>query len=48
MSGQIYRSYLQSSGQAPDSVAGAKVWGEQLEAFNNEGREALQALGLLR
>jgi tripartite-type tricarboxylate transporter receptor subunit TctC len=48
MSGPLYKSYLQNTGQAPDSVAGRQVWGAQLEAFNNDGREALQALGLLR
>ncbi len=48
MSGPIYRSYLESSGQSPESVAGREAWGRQLEAFNENGREALQALGLLR
>jgi tripartite-type tricarboxylate transporter receptor subunit TctC len=48
MSGPIYKSYLQNTGQAPDSVAGRQVWGAQLAQFNSDGREALQALGLLR
>ena len=48
MSSQNFRDYLQNSGQSPDSVAGAAAWGAQLAAFNNDGREALQALGLLR
>jgi tripartite-type tricarboxylate transporter receptor subunit TctC len=48
MSGPIYKSYLENTGQAPDSVAGRQVWGAQLEAFSRDGREALQALGLLR
>lgn len=48
MSGPLYRAYLENTGQAPDSVAGRQVWGAQLEAFNNVGRETLQALGLLR
>ena len=48
MSGPIYQSYLQNTGQAPDSVAGREAWGAQLAAFNRDGREALTALGLLR
>lgn len=48
MSGPIYKSYLQNTGQAPDSVAGRQVWTAQLEAFHRDGREALTALGLLR
>ena len=48
MSGPIYKSYLENTGQAPDSVAGRAVWGAQLETFSKDGREALTALGLLR
>ncbi|WP_198375291.1 Bug family tripartite tricarboxylate transporter substrate binding protein [Neoroseomonas rubea] len=48
MSGPIYKSYLENTGQAPDSVAGREAWGAQLAQFNRDGREALQALGLLR
>lgn len=48
MSGPIYTTYLQNTGQAPDSVTGREAWGAQLAAFNNDGREALTALGLLR
>jgi tripartite-type tricarboxylate transporter receptor subunit TctC len=48
MSGPIYKNYLDNTGQAPDSVAGRQVWGEQLAQFNREGREALTELGLLR
>jgi putative tricarboxylic transport membrane protein len=48
MSSPIYKSYLENTGQAPDSVAGRQVWGAQLAEFNTDGREALQALGLLR
>ena len=48
MSGPIYRNYLENTGQAPDSVAGRQVWGAQLDGFHRDGREALQALGLLR
>jgi tripartite-type tricarboxylate transporter receptor subunit TctC len=48
MSGQIFRSYLDSSGQSRESVAGREIWQAQLARFNTEGREALQALGLLK
>ncbi|WP_137181582.1 tripartite tricarboxylate transporter substrate binding protein [Roseomonas sp. AR75] len=48
MSGPIYKSYLQNTGQAPDSVAGRQAWAAQLAEFHKDGREALQALGLLR
>jgi len=48
MSSPMYRSYLDNTGQAPDSVAGRDVWGPQLAAFHREGREALTALGLIR
>jgi putative tricarboxylic transport membrane protein len=48
MSGPIYKTYLENTGQAPDSVAGREVWGAQLAQFNQDGREALTALGMLR
>ncbi|MBR0650163.1 tripartite tricarboxylate transporter substrate binding protein [Roseomonas terrae] len=48
MSGQVYRTYLQNTGQMPESVTGREAWGAQLTQFNRDGREALQALGLLR
>ena len=48
MSGPIYKSYLENTGQAPDSVAGRQAWGAQLASFNSDGREALTALGLIR
>ncbi len=43
-----YKTYLENTGQAPDSVAGSGPWGAQLTGFFEEGREALTALGLLR
>jgi tripartite-type tricarboxylate transporter receptor subunit TctC len=46
MNGPLYRNYLETSGQARDSVAGRQVWQAQLDAFYAEGREALAALGL--
>jgi len=48
MSGQVFQSYLKSSGQASDSVAGREVWQAQLAEFNDQAREALTSLGLLR
>jgi tripartite-type tricarboxylate transporter receptor subunit TctC len=48
MSGPIFKSYLENTGQSPDSVVGRAAWGAQLQAFHESGREALQALGLLR
>jgi tripartite-type tricarboxylate transporter receptor subunit TctC len=48
MNGQIYRAYLASSGQSPDSVAGRGPWGAQLEEFARQGQETLAALGVMR
>ncbi len=48
MQGKLYASYIETSGQAPDSVVGRAAWQAQLDAFYNEGRESLQALGLLK
>jgi hypothetical protein len=48
MSGPIFKNYLENTGQSPDSVVGRAAWGAQLQAFHDSGREALQALGLLR
>lgn len=48
MSGPIFKTYLENTGQATDSVTGRQAWGAQLAQFNRDGREALQALGLLR
>ncbi|MSO93395.1 MAG: tripartite tricarboxylate transporter substrate binding protein [Rhodospirillales bacterium] len=48
MGGQMYASYIQTSGQSPESVAGRKGWQAQLDAFYTEGQDALKALGLLK
>jgi len=48
MKGQMYASYIQTSGQSPDSVVGRAVWQKQLDDFNGEGQEALKGLGLLK
>ena len=44
----MYTSYIQTSGQSPDSVVGRAAWQKQLDDFNSEGREALKGLGLLK
>lgn len=48
MKGQLYQNYLSSSGQSADSVAGAKVWKDQLDAFMTSGKATLTALGLMK
>jgi putative tricarboxylic transport membrane protein len=48
MEGQMFQSYLETSGQAKDSVAGAGTWKAQLDAFMTEGKQTLEALGLLK
>ncbi|MCK6449332.1 MAG: tripartite tricarboxylate transporter substrate binding protein [Alphaproteobacteria bacterium] len=48
MKGKMYASYIESSGQSPDSVVGRKEWQAQLDAFYNEGAEALKSIGLLK
>lgn len=48
MKGQLYASYIETSGQSPDSVAGRAAWQKQLDDFNGEGTEALKALGLMK
>jgi tripartite-type tricarboxylate transporter receptor subunit TctC len=48
MKGQLYASYIETSGQSPDSVVGRAVWQKQLDDFNGEGTEALKALGLMK
>jgi putative tricarboxylic transport membrane protein len=48
MKGQMYASYIQTSGQSPDSVVGRAVWQKQLDDFNGEGMEALKGLGLVK
>ncbi|WP_120009601.1 Bug family tripartite tricarboxylate transporter substrate binding protein [Teichococcus vastitatis] len=46
--GPTFSNYLKTSGQALDSVAGRAEWQAQLEAFSNEGRQALADLGVAR
>jgi len=48
MQGPLYKAYLDSSGQSPDSVVGSQGWGAQLAEFNRDGRKALEDLGLLK
>lgn len=48
MKGQLYASYIQTSGQSPDSVVGRAAWQKQLDDFNGEGTDALKGLGLLK
>ena len=46
MQGPLYKAYIDSSGQSPDSVVGSGPWGAQLAEFNRDGRKALEDLGL--
>ena len=46
MKGKFYQDYLKGSGAAPNSVAGADVWGKQLTESYEQSRAALQELGL--
>jgi len=48
MQGQMFTTYLESSGQALDSVAGSGPWKTQLDQFMVEGKQTLEALGLLK
>jgi len=48
MQGQMFQTYLESSGQALESVTGAGPWKTQLDAFMVEGKQTLEALGLLK
>lgn len=48
MKAQLFQNYLASSGQSSDSVAGAKVWKAQLDAFMTSGKTTLDELGLLK
>ena len=48
MQGQMFQTYLQSSGQSMDSVVGAGPWKAQLDEFMVEGKKTLEALGLLK
>ncbi|HYN12881.1 MAG TPA: tripartite tricarboxylate transporter substrate binding protein [Burkholderiales bacterium] len=48
MQGQLFQSYLDTSGQSTDSVVGAGPWKAQLDSFMVEGKQTLEALGLLK
>jgi len=48
MQGQLFQTYLETSGQSTESVTGAGPWKKQLDDFMVEGRQTLEALGLLK
>jgi putative tricarboxylic transport membrane protein len=48
MQGQLFQTYLETSGQSTDSVVGAGPWKAQLDGFMVEGKQTLEALGLLK
>jgi len=48
MKGQLFQTYLETSGQSMDSVVGAGPWKAQLDEFMVEGKKTLEALGLLK
>jgi len=48
MQGQMFTTYLDSSGQAPGSVVGSGPWKAQLDAFMSEGKQTLESLGLMK
>jgi tripartite-type tricarboxylate transporter receptor subunit TctC len=48
MQGQMFQTYLENSGQALDSVTGAGPWKAQLDQFMVDGKQTLEALGLLK
>ena len=48
MQGQLFQSYLETSGQSSESVTGSGPWKAQLDAFMQEGKQTLEALGLLK
>ena len=48
MGGQMFTTYLESSGQALDSVTGAGPWKAQLDQFMVDGKQTLEQLGLLK
>ena len=45
MQGQMYTTYIETSGQAPDSVAPRAAWQAQLDAMYKEADNELKALG---
>jgi len=48
MQGQLFQTYLETSGQSMDSVVGAGPWKAQLDDFVVEGKKTLETLGLLK
>ena len=44
MKGQMYSTYIETSGQAPDSVAGRATWQAQLDAMYKEAEAELKNL----
>jgi tripartite-type tricarboxylate transporter receptor subunit TctC len=48
MKGQMFTTYLETSGQSMDSVVGAGPWKAQLDEFMVEGKKTLESLGLLK
>jgi len=48
MRGQMYSTYIETSGQASDSVTGRAAWQAQLDGFYAEGESELKALGMLK
>ncbi len=48
MQGQLFQTYLETSGQSMDSVTGMGPWKKQLDDFMVEGKQTLEALGLLQ
>ncbi len=48
MQGQLFQTYLETSGQSMDSVTGIGPWKKQLDDFMVEGKQTLEALGLLK
>jgi hypothetical protein len=48
MKGKMYEGYIENTGQSPDSVVGRVAWQRQLNEFYDEGKMALEALGLMK
>jgi hypothetical protein len=44
MQGQMYSTYIETSGQAPDSVAPRAAWQAQLDAMYKEAENELKTL----
>jgi tripartite-type tricarboxylate transporter receptor subunit TctC len=44
MKGQMYSTYIETSGQAPDSVVGRAEWQAQLDAMYKEAEAELKSL----